>query len=64
MALDGPRDQGWSNDGELADEIAMYGDLVVAASESQQTLTVDEIDAALGIGGARKDGERRASRCT
>lgn len=39
----------WSDDGELADEIELYGDLVVAASESDRDLTADEIDAALGI---------------
>lgn len=40
---------GWSNDGDLADEIRIYGDLVVAASESDDTLTVTEIDAVLGL---------------
>lgn len=39
----------WSNDGDLADEIRIYGDLVVAASESDGTLSVTQIDAALGL---------------
>lgn len=41
---------GWSDDGDLADEIQLYGDLVVAASESDRRLTVDEIDTVLGLG--------------
>lgn len=40
---------GWSNDGDLADEIRIYGDLMVAASESDGTLSVTQIDAALGL---------------
>ena len=39
----------WSNDGDLADEIRIYGDLVVAASESDGTLSVTQIDAVLGL---------------
>jgi len=58
--MPGDGGDGWSDDGDLADEIQLYGDLVVAASESDRSLTVDEIDAALGVeddaggpGGAR-----------
>ena len=36
-------------DTELADEIVLYGDLVVAASESDGSLSLHEIDRALGI---------------
>lgn len=36
-------------DNELADEIEMYGELVVAASESDGELSLPEIDAALGL---------------
>lgn len=39
----------WAQDGELADEIVLYGDVVVAASESDDDLTLNEIDAALGL---------------
>ena len=36
-------------DNELADEIEMYGELVVAASESDRELSLREIDQALGV---------------
>ncbi len=36
-------------DDALQDEIELVGDLVVAASASEEPLTEDEIDAALGI---------------
>ena len=36
-------------DNELADEIEMYGELVVAASESDRELSPHEIDQALGV---------------
>ena len=36
-------------DNELADEIEMYGELVVAASESDRELSLHEIDQALGV---------------
>ncbi len=39
----------WADDGELAGEIELYGDLVVAASEADEALTSDEIDVALGL---------------
>ncbi len=39
----------WAKDGELADEIVLYGDVVVAASESDDDLTLHEIDTALGL---------------
>jgi len=48
----------WSNDGDLADEIRIYGDLVVAASESSGTLSVTQIDAALGLADPVQDDER------
>lgn len=38
-------------DADLADEIVMYGDLVVAASESDRDLTLPEIDRVLGLDG-------------
>ncbi len=40
----------WAQDGDLADEIVLYGDVVVAASESERVLTLHEIDTALGLG--------------
>ena len=36
-------------DDDLADEIVLYGDLVVAASESERNLTLPEIDKVLGL---------------
>jgi hypothetical protein len=36
-------------DDELADEIEMYGELVVVASEADHELSLPEIDAALGL---------------
>lgn len=37
-------------DHDLADEIVLYGDLVVAASESDRHLSLPEIDQVLGVG--------------
>lgn len=37
------------NDPELLAEIEMYGELVIAASASVETLSQDEIDCVLGI---------------
>jgi hypothetical protein len=47
-------DQGrsWAEDGELATEIELYGDLVVAASESESELTLPQIDRVLRVDGA------------
>ena len=42
----------WAEDGELATEIELYGDLVVAASESESELTMPQIDRVLGVDGA------------
>ena len=39
-------------DGDLADEIELVSDLVVAASTSTRHFTPDEVDALLGIDGA------------
>lgn len=36
-------------DDELADEIELYGDLVVAASEADRELSLTEIDKLLGV---------------
>lgn len=36
-------------DHELADEIVLYGDLMVAASESERHLSLPEIDEVLGV---------------
>lgn len=44
-----PAAQAWSDDDELAGEIELYGDLVVAASSHQAPLTPLEIDSALGL---------------
>lgn len=44
----------WSDDGDLAEEIQLYGDLVVAASESERPLTPGEIDVALGLGAGER----------
>ncbi|HEX5510876.1 MAG TPA: hypothetical protein VFX41_04125 [Actinomycetales bacterium] len=48
MGGDAPR-RHWADDGELADEIELYGDLVVAASESDEHLTQRQIDLVLGV---------------
>ena len=48
-----PRHGDWADDGDLAEEIQLYGDLVVAASESERPLTPAEIDCALGLAGER-----------
>ena len=42
-----PAAQAWSDDDELAGEIELYGDLVVAASSQEQPMTSLEIDNAL-----------------
>lgn len=38
-------------DPQALDEIELYGELVIAATASDQPLTRDEIDAALGLHG-------------
>lgn len=48
MVGDGTR-RHWADDGDLADEIELYGELVVAASESEQELTQPQIDELLGV---------------
>lgn len=48
-------------DNELADEIEMYGELVVAASESDRELSLFEIDRALGVEHAESSSERSSS---
>lgn len=57
-----PLDQGgesWAADAELAGEIELYGDLVVAASSQEAPLTPVEIDSVLGLD---EDAPDRASR--
>lgn len=39
----------WTDDNVLADEIELYGELVVAASESERDLTLPQIDRVLGV---------------
>lgn len=39
----------WTDDNALADEIELYGELVVAASESERELTLPQIDRVLGV---------------
>ena len=39
----------WTDDDELAAEIELYGELVVAASESDRNLTLSEIDRILKV---------------
>ncbi len=41
----------WS-DGDLADEIELYGELVVAATAQETPMTPHEIDSALGVDAA------------
>jgi len=48
-------------DDALADEIELYGAVVVAASEKEGSLTHAEIDEALGVPG---DGARCSSGCS
>jgi hypothetical protein len=46
------RDDGgesWADDDELAGEIELYGDLVVAASSQEEPMTSGEIDSVLGL---------------
>lgn len=38
-------------DRDLAEEIVLYGELVVAASESETVLSLPEIDRILGVAG-------------
>jgi hypothetical protein len=45
----------WSDD-DLADEIELYGDLVVAATAQETPMTPHEIDSALGVDGAAEGG--------
>ncbi|GAA2016618.1 hypothetical protein WDZ16_14495 [Pseudokineococcus marinus] len=47
-------------DAALADEIELYGAVVVAASEKDGSLTDAEIDAALGVPSVRRGGSRTA----
>lgn len=49
------RPASWSDD-DLADEIELYGDLVVAATAQEAPMTPREIDSALGVDGAADDG--------
>lgn len=50
-------------DNELADEIELYGELVVAASESDRELSLREIDQALGLERADvRDGSAQPAR--
>lgn len=37
------------------DEIELYGELVIAASASEQPMSRDEIDRALGLGGPGRE---------
>ena len=39
----------WADDEDLAGEIELYGDLVVAASSQEEQMTPVEIDTALGL---------------
>ena len=39
----------WTDDDDLAAEIELYGELVVAASESDRNLTLPEIDRILKV---------------
>lgn len=48
MGGDAPR-RHWADDGDLAEEIELYGDLVAAASESDEELTQRRIDQVLGV---------------
>jgi hypothetical protein len=41
------------NDRQALDEIELYGELVIAASASEQPLTRDEIDRVLGLAPGR-----------
>lgn len=57
------------DDAELAEEIVLYGDLVVAASEAAGDLTLREIDELLGLdeggpppSGVRSDDHQRSSK--
>ncbi|MEJ5866805.1 hypothetical protein WDV85_03505 [Pseudokineococcus sp. 5B2Z-1] len=58
-ALDPTPGTGSLGDAALADEIELYGAVVVAASEKDGSLTDDEIDAALGVPPVRRGGSRR-----
>ncbi|GAB2683927.1 hypothetical protein [Thalassiella azotivora] len=45
----------WAEDDALADEIELYGELVVAASESEDQLSLPQIDRVLGVDAAAGD---------
>jgi hypothetical protein len=47
-------------DPQVLDEIELYGELVIAASASEEPLSRDEIDRVLGIGLAGGGGSRTA----
>jgi hypothetical protein len=49
------RPTSWSDD-DLADEIELYGELVVAATAQETPMTPREIDTALGVDGAAEGG--------
>jgi len=47
-----PPDEGgesWADDDELAGEIELYGEMVVAASSQEEPMTSGEIDSVLGL---------------
>jgi hypothetical protein len=50
MALVVPSGDARLQDPQVLDEIELYGELVIAASASEEPLSPDEIDRVLGIG--------------
>jgi hypothetical protein len=49
-----PQGDGRLQDPQVLDEIELYGELVIAASASDEPLSRDEIDQVLGLGRARR----------
>jgi hypothetical protein len=49
-----PQGDGRLQDPQVLDEIELYGELVIAASASDQPLSRDEIDHVLGLDRARR----------
>ena len=54
-----PSGDGRLQDPQALDEIELYGELVIAASASDDPLSPDQIDQVLGVG---QDSARRAGR--
>ena len=59
-----PTGDGRLQDPQALDEIELYGELVIAASASEQPLSRDEIDRVLGLAAGSDGGVRSAASST